>query len=982
MAGACPPQQSSHEHAGTESERLSPTSLRSVSPGDFAPCDLSSTAAPPPPSSAFAAFSSFAAEQGSRVSSAELSSAPSTPSSKPRSSCSTVDCAEVTQEEADDGEGDVEPEEDDSGTQDGARGRRSLQQMPCSEAEVYEILAELLNVDVLCCRYMRRQQARRTARERAAEAGGEAGEERRRGGAGDAAESAPAAAPSLLDLTLDFCNLERDSESGEIQYAARPLSRVSSFSSSSSGSLAAASLAAGAQAAQAARVVAGGRGETAWPDEAVSRLLQRLQRGGATRVAAAASLPASSATAGDGGSSPQTPSAPPGAVTRSEALPLPAGLRQRAVAAALLGVVRRSVMRTARAQKVLAICAFLDLAQNLEVQDAFVELLFAAPPLRDAPPAKAYLVSLLKCLYAGAELRQLPLSDSFAEAVFKHVSAYSRSDELDDRPFVSYETLDTRRPPQVFTFRTLLYRNELGLRTWTAGFFLVEYLATYGHQFRCVSCLCADTLSTASSPCAAGAPPCCCSAAPHAECCCGRGDSRARQAEAAREAGTAACAQRRARDVSGTWAGRLLAKLEAAQPRAWRRGGPAAGAQAADAPRALGEGAAEAGGAAAEAGGAAAEAGGARVSVAASSWPAAKCCEAFAPLGVLELGSGLGVTASALCALPPPAESCARPCASPAAAAAAAGCAAGARLAASCVYVSSDYLPSILATCAENLARNGVSIASAFARGGSAGLPEAEKAREPREDGAGAPTAGDGAATGTSEAHREGKVAAEAPNAPVVFLETFDFSDAQRRAGALLTKTQDAMYREGERRKRIFLRHSCASSEATLPPRVSSATSPADAARLDEGESGAAFASLPQGAASSCGAAGAGASPSSPPRPVGRGVARASSLGCSRPASGVLLIVGADLIYDRGLNSLLANALSLLLRAPLPPRAASGSAVSPQALGELKRVCILCSAVRDDATRAHFLQELERHALAHFEVWKANRRVQIGARNF
>ncbi|PHJ16259.1 hypothetical protein CSUI_009927, partial [Cystoisospora suis] len=178
------------------------------------------------------------------------------------------------------------------------------------------------------------------------------------------------------------------------------------------------------------------------------------------------------------------------------------------IRASLFHILRRSVMRNTRVQKILSLSHFLRITESLELQDLFVDLIFKSPPLRDFPSPKTHTVNLLKCMYTAAELQGLPLSDTFAETVFEHVGAYSRSDDLSDKPYVSYETLDTRgrrrgygSSPQIFTLGIMPCRNELGLRTWTAGLFLAEYLSAYGHELGCLSCLFSSSSSSSLHSC-------------------------------------------------------------------------------------------------------------------------------------------------------------------------------------------------------------------------------------------------------------------------------------------------------------------------------------------------------------------------------------------------------------------------------------------------------------------------------------------------
>ncbi|CBZ50440.1 conserved hypothetical protein [Neospora caninum Liverpool] len=637
------------------------------------------------------------------------------------------------------------------------------------------------------------------------------------------------------------------------------------------------------------------------------------------------------------------------------------------------------------------------------MQDLFVDFL-VSPPLRDAPPPKAYLVSLLKCLYAAAELRQLPLSDRFAAAVFEHVSAYSKCDDLADKPFVSYETLDAARPPQVFTFRTLPCRNELGLRTWTAGFFLVEYLASYGHQFRCLSCLCPSLAGASSrvpqgdlealaSACASLRFPF--SSATGAQCCCGAAWSRTRahgernaggEATAGRACPNDTCCQAGEQNSERSWSRRMLEKIEAAQPGVLPEP-PVEAGERGKGPDTGDEDFSDNGGVT-----------GRRTphsrqtlssSLASSSPPLAplssRCRAAFAPLSVLELGSGLGVTASVLCA--PARASCFQGESGPdeatagasgsafrdselrvsaslpssdslgafsavAASPPALGCTTDARLSSCCVYVASDFLPSILSNCAANLRRNAV---VGFAQSAREGLDEAdahasdETEAKAQERGARDARISDGkveAGGGSSETlqraegdtqeetGREGKVETNSARqgtarggtkrarvlCPRVFLELLDFADAKRRAPALLKKICEATGREAARRQLCAGPHSRPCAASSAPP--------------------------------------------------------------SGSTSGVLLIVGSDLIYDEGLNALLASALSTLLRCPLEEdekkegQSAEGekrghSEESEKrgegARGEWRRICVLCSAIREEATREHFLKELDKHGLVHVE---------------
>ncbi|EPT31674.1 hypothetical protein TGME49_254830 [Toxoplasma gondii ME49] len=706
-------------------------------------------------------------------------------------------------------------------------------------------------------------------------------------------------------------------------------------------------------------------------------------------------------------------------------------LQRRAVHAALLAVLRRGVMRAARMQKVIAICTFLDLLSSTEMQDIFVDLLFSAPPLRDAPPPKAYLVSLLKCLYVAAELRQLPLSDRFAEAIFEHVSAYSKSDDMDDKPFVAYETLDVARPPQVFTFRILPCRNELGMRTWTAGFFLVEYLATYGHQFRCLSCLCpslaasplphgnSTLLSSCSSlRCSASVAPFSLSSSSLVSgsfstfraCCCVENAKGGNLQNGKNFEG----GQKRL-----SWSRQMLAKIEAAQPRKLSRVPPkrhdpegkrdsgddrhgrsettAADNRRFDSLPTIASSSSRSPSAS-------------RLT-SSSSVSSCACCRAFAPLSVLELGSGLGVTASVLCApaLPRCVSGEASHSTSPRAndgealetvsknsdssvssssssssfsvSSSAPSSQASlpslrytgdARLSACCVYVASDFMPSILANCSSNLSRNAVELSARTPRGGAPKRGEASahatnsgsgettgKEREKRErEETMVETYGGGVkkdlqegmdeaemtlARGKTESGEERKQQSSALS-PQVFLELFDFADAQRRATPLLQKICDESRREAKRRRQRF----CPTPFVSASPPSSS--SPAQAP-------------------------------------------------CSDLTSGVLLVVGADLIYDEGLNALLASALATLLRCPLEDeKDETGEAWTLNVEGEergkgrekegdkseknrqtekgekrgcttveWRRIAVLCSAVREEATREHFLRELEKHDLLHIE---------------
>ncbi|OEH75921.1 hypothetical protein cyc_04528 [Cyclospora cayetanensis] len=111
-------------------------------------------------------------------------------------------------------------------------------------------------------------------------------------------------------------------------------------------------------------------------------------------------------------------------------------------------------------------------AETIE-EERFVREVLEQPPLKQYPPPASYLQRLLKCLYTAAELLQLPLTDSFCDAVF----ALMRRDEEMRCAYLSFQVLD--RPGEMFvTCKVHPGRNELGLRSWTAGLFLGEYLAT------------------------------------------------------------------------------------------------------------------------------------------------------------------------------------------------------------------------------------------------------------------------------------------------------------------------------------------------------------------------------------------------------------------------------------------------------------------------------------------------------------------------
>eukprot|EP00922_Rhytidocystis_sp_ex-Travisia-forbesii_P034910 GHVS01051850.1.p2 GENE.GHVS01051850.1~~GHVS01051850.1.p2 ORF type:complete len:482 (-),score=99.74 GHVS01051850.1:2857-4233(-) len=164
--------------------------------------------------------------------------------------------------------------------------------------------------------------------------------------------------------------------------------------------------------------------------------------------------------------------------------------------------LRSAYMRSAPIEVVLQLCRDIQLMACTELQDRFVSEVIYSYPCCCFPPNSRMSSRLLKALIVESDIAHFPLADSIAIAFDQIMGGFSSPPPLcvcrprcaklhaEGVSFVSYQLPaalvpkhyhnEQPTPYNTMSFRLFKERNEVGLRTWTGGMYLSEYL--YGQR--------------------------------------------------------------------------------------------------------------------------------------------------------------------------------------------------------------------------------------------------------------------------------------------------------------------------------------------------------------------------------------------------------------------------------------------------------------------------------------------------------------------